>query len=280
MLGYREPAWSGPDPIRPRPGVHRVFRDMVHCLPSFPSDCFPAHQALALADNPPEPGNALLVLVGPLENWVVPAPGDDISGLLAQARAGSREATSRLLELVRPHLEVCARKSADPNEAAQSTADLVQEAWLRAWQHLDQFAADGTEEEVRRRFLGWVGQITRNLALNRHRDHKALKRRPAEGAILRLDPARGAEDSNPGLKVSDPGATPSAVVGLDEETLLVQRALEALPDPVGRSAIRLRFFDGLSLRQVSQRLGVSYDQLLERYHASLAELEQRLGGLQ
>ena len=67
--------------------------------------------------------------------------GESVYDLLERARTGDRAATTRLLEMVRPHLEACARGYCDP-AGGESTADLVQESWLRAWQRLDQFDYD------------------------------------------------------------------------------------------------------------------------------------------
>jgi RNA polymerase sigma-70 factor (ECF subfamily) len=206
------------------------------------------------------------------ENLAVERP-ESISDLLALAQAGDSDATSRLLELVRPHLEAWARGYSDPAEASESTADLMQEAWLKAWQKLDQFEAAGPEDEVRRRFLGWVSQIVHRLGLNRQRDRSAMKRRPADGLLVSLahEPAPGQQ---PALLVEQ---TPSAIVCLDEETRRVEAAIASLPDELDRSIIQLRFFDGLSLRQISERLATSYERVLGRYHAALAVLENTLG---
>ena len=46
-----------------------------------------------------------------------------------------------------------------------------------------------------------------------------------------------------------------------------------------REIVRLCFFDGLSLRQIAERLQLSYDKVRQRYHRSLKVLERELGGL-
>ena len=76
-----------------------------------------------------------------------------------------------------------------------------------------------------------------------------------------------------------PGPSPSVAVNTSDEARLVHEAMLELPDEVDRSIIELRFFEGLSLREISDRLKLSYDRTRQRYHASMEVLERRLGGL-
>jgi DNA-directed RNA polymerase specialized sigma24 family protein len=64
--------------------------------------------------------------------------------LLNRARSGDSAATDELLALIRPWVEQLARSHGRQFGLHESVSDLVQEAWLRAWQKLDQFqgAAD------------------------------------------------------------------------------------------------------------------------------------------
>jgi RNA polymerase sigma factor (sigma-70 family) len=61
-----------------------------------------------------------------------------------------------------------------------------------------------------------------------------------------------------------------------ERDLAVKQALDELIDETSRKIVRLRFFDGLSLRQISEQLDLSYDKARELYNASLRILEQKL----
>src|SRR5205823_6394028 len=71
---------------------------------------------------------------------------------------------------------------------------------------------------------------------------------------------------------SDP--TPSANVQADEQARLIRAALERIPDTTDREMVRLCFFEGLSLRQIAERLNLTYDEVRERYHSSLRLLER------
>jgi RNA polymerase sigma factor (sigma-70 family) len=60
---------------------------------------------------------------------------------------------------------------------------------------------------------------------------------------------------------------------------MVRAALLKIASETDREIVRLYFFDSLSLRQIAERLGLSYDKVRERHHASLRFLERELGGL-
>ena len=205
-----------------------------------------------------------------------------IPELIQRAQAGDAAATSHLLGVLRPHLEEIARGYCPSDDGGESTADLVQEALLRAWQRLDQFHAEGPEDHVRRCFLGWVGQVVHRLGLNQQRDSLAQRRRPADGGILRMgaiDAGSGTQPQEAPLPASlEP--TPSAVVREAEEVRIVQEAIDTFPDPLDRDIIRLHFFEGLSLLEISRRLQATYETVRFRHQRSLQALERKLGDLE
>src|SRR5271165_2323644 len=90
--------------------------------------------------------------------------------LLARARSGDRAATDELLALIHPWLEQIARNHAHPHNPDGSVSDLVQEAWLRAWQKLDQFQGADDEAQAVAMFRAWLGRIVARLGLNAARD--------------------------------------------------------------------------------------------------------------
>jgi RNA polymerase sigma factor (sigma-70 family) len=192
--------------------------------------------------------------------------------LLARARAGDRAATEQLLSVIRPWLEQLARNHAGCHRADGSTSDLVQEAWLRAWQKLDQFQGSDDEAQAMATFRAWLARIVERLGLNAARDAGAQQRSPPR-KLLRLD----------GVSASlDPSAvepTPSAAAQEEERARLVREALAKLSDPLDRDIVRLRFFDGVSLRHIARQLGCNPETIRQRYHALLGRLQQDLNGL-
>src|SRR5215472_7363105 len=128
-----------------------------------------------------------------------PVPG--FHDLLARAHDGDRTAIDELLARIRPWIEQMARQHAPRQTADGSVSDLVQEAWLRAWQKLDQFQGGGDEAQSLAMFRAWLARIVSRLGLNAVRDGNARQRTPP-GTLLRLD-GLGAGDSAASL---DPSA--------------------------------------------------------------------------
>jgi RNA polymerase sigma factor (sigma-70 family) len=200
--------------------------------------------------------------------------------LLARARDGDRAATDELLALIRPWLEQLANQ-AQPKALDRSVSDLVQEAWLRAWQKLDQFHGTDDEAQSLAMFRAWLGRIVSRLGLNIARDQSAGQRTPP-GKLIRLD-GPGPTASGDSAAVLDPSAaepTPSANVQADEQVHRVQDALARIADPIDREIVRLRFFEGMSLRQVARHLGSNPETVRQRYHAVVGRLQEELRNLQ
>ena len=182
----------------------------------------------------------------------------------------------RLLAAVRPHLEHLARRYADPAHATESASDLVQEASLRAWQKIDQFAGGPGHEEALAKFRIWMGQIVHRLGLNAQRDRKAQKRLPAGRRILPL--SAGSKSGVPRVTAVSAGPSPSVRVQVSEEATRVRAALQRIASDGDREVVRLRIFEGLTLEETARRLGLSVDQVPGRFQACLRILERELGG--
>lgn len=198
---------------------------------------------------------------------------DNFLSLLNRARAGDRQAIDELLSGVRPWLEQQAHRFADPEQPDASVSDLVQQAWLKAWQSLAQFQGAADDEQAQAMFRGWLGTIVHRLGLNAVRDRKAQVRHPG-GKMVRLDALT--ED-----RIDPPGSEPSPSAGLtlEEQIRRVRESLAKIPDAADREIIRLRFFEGKSLRQIAEKLRLNHETVRQRYHAVLRHLERELGGL-
>jgi RNA polymerase sigma factor (sigma-70 family) len=196
---------------------------------------------------------------------------DGFRDLVARAQAGDPQATTHLLAVIRPWLEQRARGYADPRHPSASASDLAQEAWLRAWQKLPQFHGGGDDEQTLAMFRVWVGRILQRLGLNAVRDREAQHRMPP-GGIVRLGGESGRSGRDPAA--SEP--TPSAHAAADEQEQRVRVALERIADDTDREIVRLRFFEGLSLRQIAGRLQTNHENVRQRFHAVLLRLERDL----
>ena len=128
--------------------------------------------------------------------------------------------------------------------------DVTQEAFLRAWQRLD-------ELDEPQRFAAWLGRIVRNLAL----DARRSKRPTASNDSAEFDPPA---DDDPSRQVED-----------REMSDRIERAL-AMLDEQTRSAVVLRYYQNLSSRQIGEILEMSAAAVDMRLSRARTELRDRL----
>lgn len=133
----------------------------------------------------------------------------------------------------------------DPQEAE----DLVSEVFLKVYQRLDSF------DESKASVSTWVYAITRNAVIDYYRVsrvHSELPETLASGEDL-------------------------------EETLCRADTLEALAaaletlDERRRDIIILRYYRGMTLRDIAQRMGLSYAYIKALHSGALASLRRKLG---
>jgi len=133
---------------------------------------------------------------------------------------------------------------------ASAAGDVVQDAFLRAWQRLGELK----EPE---RFGAWLSRMVRNLAID------ARRKRPMPlGAAEEID------------RTAD-GHDPSRNLDHDEMRLQVDAALASLDDTT-RSAVVLRYYDNLPSKQIGELLGLSPAAVDMRLSRGRAELKEKL----
>jgi RNA polymerase sigma-70 factor, ECF subfamily len=136
---------------------------------------------------------------------------------------------------------------------AHRASDAVQEGFLRAWQELPRL-------QDAARFGGWLLQIIRNAAIDARR-----RIRPCVAAFPDL-PA--------------PGTDPAQTLEAADRAARVKMALEGL-DEVTRTAVMLRYYEGLSAKEIGEALDMSpasIDMRLSRARGQLRELLAPLVG--
>ena len=210
-----------------------------------------------------------------------PAPGHDgFHALVRAAQSGDRAAMDRVLEVLHPHIEPLARQYADPTKPVESTADLLQDACLRAWNKLDSFEGADTDEETFAMFRAWIGQIVRRQGMNARLGQKR-KRRSPEGKVLSLDrenPA-GTTTFGGGLAPPSPVGSPSTIVRGGERADRVRAALESIEDPQERALLQLVHFEKQTVKDAARQLDLTYRQALRRYQNAMDRLERDLRDL-
>ena len=124
----------------------------------------------------------------------------------------------------------------------QSAGDVVQDAFLRAWQRI----GDLKEAE---RFGGWLCGIVRNLAIDAARA-RAVRTRAAR------DMHEEASCGSSGGPQASADLEPLDELGRREDCQRVAAALHRLDD-VSRSAVVLRYYENLSSKQIGDLLGIA-----------------------
>ena len=135
--------------------------------------------------------------------------------------------------------------------------DVMQDAYVRAYEHLDQFAG-------RAAFSTWLTRIA---------IHEALARKRRRGRVEELDAMPSNGDSLPMLKSSAP--SPEADTAQAETRRLLQDAIEALPESY-RTIVVLREVEEMTVAETADTLGVSEAVVKTRLHRAHAMLRKDL----
>lgn len=171
---------------------------------------------------------------------------------LPEAARGDRGAYGRIV--VACQNTVTAIALAITRDVAASE-DIAQEAFLKAWQQLNQLKSTTS-------FLPWLRQITRNLA----RDHlRASRNRPltGESADLAIQMA------------ADPSPTPSEHLSRTEEETVAAEIISSLPEE-SRETLLLYYREGQSSQQVATLLGLSDAAVRKRLSRARASVREEM----
>ena len=134
--------------------------------------------------------------------------------------------------------------------------DIVQEAYVRAFAHLESFRGDAS--------LGtWLSRIVINEALGRLRKRRRTVAMPEnpQAEIIRFP--------------LNPSDDPERTMAQRQILQLVERATDSLPD-VYRMVFMARVIEGLSIEETSELLGVRPETVKTRLHRARALLRKAL----
>ncbi|MGH9476019.1 MAG: sigma-70 family RNA polymerase sigma factor [Terriglobales bacterium] len=189
------------------------------------------------------------------------AATDQDWALVRQSCAGDRQAFTVLVaryerRLYRSALAI----TGNPADAEE----VVQESFLRAYEHLGQFRGDA-------KFQTWMTQIVLNTArMKLRKNHASLWESLDEPmitneGILSRDVAEWRED-------------PEQQLGREEMEKFLQQALQGLP-PSYRDVVVLRDVQLLSTQETAELLGLSIANVKTRLLRARLQLRERLAGV-
>lgn len=159
----------------------------------------------------------------------------DITSLLADVRAGDRDAFDRLFEAVYAELHRRAHHQLrESGGASLVTTDLVHEAYLKL------AGAESPDWEHRRHFYRVAARAMRQIVIDRARRHLTAKR-------------------GGGARVLDIDRMPVPVAAACEHLVALDEALDGLEreSPQAARAVELSYFAGLSVEETARALDTS-----------------------
>ena len=178
--------------------------------------------------------------------------------IVARARAQDRNAFRTIMKMHNQRLYRLARGIVRDDGEAE---DIVQEAYVSAFTHLDGFRGDST-------LATWLSRIVINEALGRLRKTRAAGRFVATG-----DPRQQAEIIPFPLNASTDD--PERAMAQRQILQLVERATDSLPD-VYRTVFVARVIEGMSIEETASLLGVRPETVKTRLHRARSLLRKEL----
>lgn len=183
--------------------------------------------------------------------------------LIACARAGEASAFAVIMRRHNRLLFRTARGVVADDDEAQ---DVVQEAYLRAFTHLDAFrneAALGT----------WLARIAINVALSGQRKRGRIARMESQVDVQDVLDQPSQENVVPFCTPHD--GSPDVMAERSQMRDMLQSAVEGLP-PLYRSVFILRAVEDMSVDETAYCLGVSHDVVKTRFLRARTMLRQSL----
>lgn len=177
-----------------------------------------------------------------------PPRADDVTPLVARARAGDDEAFRLLFRL---HVQRVNRLVTRLGARASDADDLVQAVFVEAFRSLPSFRGDAL-------FSTWLARIAVRVT------QRALKR-----PRLRVLPWDDA------LELAAPGPAPEGIVGA-RRVLAHMDALLATLKPKRRVAFVLHVLEGYSMEEIGAIVNASVPAVKVRVHDARLEIEKRL----
>ncbi|HEV3317331.1 MAG TPA: sigma-70 family RNA polymerase sigma factor [Candidatus Angelobacter sp.] len=187
--------------------------------------------------------------------------GEDVNSelvLVQAAKKGDLEAFSELVKRYDRNIFRIAQHITHNEEDAQ---DVVQEAFLKAYQNLEQFQGNS-------KFYTWLVRIAVNEALMK------LRRRRSDKTVS-LDEDVVTEEGSMPREVADWSPNPEQLYGQSELGDILKKTIQGLP-PGFRTVFVLRDVEGLSTEETAEMLGLSIPAVKSRLLRARLQLRERL----
>ena len=202
-------------------------------------------------------GQGPLSLSTPKHNLPSAVVKDDEAQLVAAAKSGDQSAFEELVNRYERRIyRVALHITQNPSEAE----DAMQDAFVKAYQHLGDFQGDS-------RFYTWLVRITVNEALMRLR-----RRRPN---VFSLDEPVEGDDNQMPREIEDWGPSPEQRFEQSEMAGILEKVIGQL-EPIYRVVFTLRDVGDVSTEETARILGISVPAVKSRLLRARLKLRELL----
>jgi len=192
-------------------------------------------------------------------SMTVPSPaGTDESILVARAREGDTRAFG---ELVRRYEGKIFRLAQHITQNREDAEDVLQETFLKAYEHLDQFKGDS-------KFYTWIVRIAVNQALMK------LRRRKTDKSVS-LDETIDTGEDTITREIAAWDEDPEQRFSREELGEILDSAVDSLEPPY-RSVFVLRDIEELSTEETAEALNLSVPAVKSRLLRARLQLREKL----
>jgi RNA polymerase sigma-70 factor (ECF subfamily) len=188
---------------------------------------------------------------------VDPAVREELE-LVARAREGDTAAFSTLLRRYEGKIFRLAMNITQNREDAE---DVLQEAFLKAYEHLDQFQGNS-------KFYTWIVRIAVNQALMK------LRKRKSDRAVS-LDEQIDTGEDTVVREIATWDPDPEQRYSQEELHTILNSAIDAL-DPIYKTVFTLRDVDGLSTEETAEALELTVPAVKSRLLRARLQLRDKL----
>jgi len=185
-------------------------------------------------------------------------PGIDEAALVAQSRAGDTRAFG---ELVRRYEGKIFRLAQHVTQNREDAEDVLQETFMKAYEHLEQFKGDS-------KFYTWIVRIAVNQALMK------LRRRKTDKSVS-LDETFDTGEDTVVREIAAWDEDPEQQFSREELGGILNTAIQSLEPPY-RSVFVLRDIDELSTEETAEALGLSIPAVKSRLLRARLQLREKL----
>jgi RNA polymerase sigma-70 factor (ECF subfamily) len=183
---------------------------------------------------------------------------DDEAAVVAQARLGDAKAFS---ELLRRYEGKIFRLALHITQNREDAEDVLQEAFLKAYEHLDQFQGQS-------KFYTWIVRIAVNQALMK------LRKRKTDRSVS-LDETIDTGEDTVAREIAAWDENPEQQYSREEINEILSSAIDGLA-PIYRAVFVLRDVDELSTEETAEALDLSVPAVKSRLLRARLQLRDKL----